>query len=123
MNLSAVTMIEPEERVVLRSPVCSTSRRSARRRRRSRTRNIIGLANVSFLSDVEFIDSTGLRLIVSATLGPTRRPLLELVKGPNRLHRVFRMTLMNDRLAFIDRAPGDPTLPSEPTRFRRVLRG
>jgi len=65
------------------------------------------------LSDVEFIDSTGLRLIVSAdTRGRREGRLLELVKGPDRVHRVFRMTLMSERLAFIDRAPGDPTPPA-----------
>ncbi len=62
---------------------------------------------------MEFIDSTGLRLIVSADARSRREGrLLELVKGPDRVHRVFRMTLMNERLAFIDRAPGDPTPPA-----------
>ncbi len=65
------------------------------------------------LSDVEFIDSTGLRMIVSADARSRREGrLLELVKGPDRVHRVFRMTLMNERLAFIDRAPGEPTPPA-----------
>jgi len=62
------------------------------------------------LSDVEFIDSTGLRMIVSADARSRREGrLLQLVKGPDRVHRVFRMTLMNERLAFIERAPGGPT--------------
>ena len=97
-----------------RSPVCSTSRRSARRRRRSRTRKHQRPKRIVVdLSDVEFIDSTGLRLIVSADARSRREGrLLELVKGPDRVHRVFRMTLMNERLAFIDRAPGDPTPPA-----------
>lgn len=60
------------------------------------------------LSGVEFIDSTGLRLIVSADSRTRRNGLmLQIVKGPDRVHRVFRMTLMNERLAFIDRAPGE----------------
>ncbi len=60
------------------------------------------------LSDIEFIDSTGLRLIVSADARARQHGrLMQLVKGPDRVHRVFRMTLMNERLAFIDRAPGD----------------
>jgi len=59
------------------------------------------------LSDVEFIDSTGLRLIVSADTRTRRNGrTLQIVKGPDRVHRVFRMTLMNERLAFIERAPG-----------------
>ena len=65
------------------------------------------------LSDVEFIDSTGLRMIVSADARSRREGrMLELVKGPDRVHRVFRMTLMNERLAFIDHAPGDPAPPA-----------
>ena len=65
------------------------------------------------LRDVEFIDSTGLRMIVSADARSRREGrLLQLVKGPDRVHRVFRMTLMNERLAFIDRAPGEPTPPA-----------
>jgi anti-anti-sigma factor len=66
------------------------------------------------LSDIDFIDSTGLRLIVSADARAKQNGLqLQLVKGPDRVHRVFRMTLMNERLAFVDRAPGDdpPTSP------------
>lgn len=60
------------------------------------------------LSGVEFIDSTGLRLIVSADTRARRSGrMMEIVKGPDRVHRVFRMTLMNERLAFIDHAPGD----------------
>lgn len=65
------------------------------------------------LSDVEFIDSTGLRLIVSAdTRTKQHGRMLQIVKGPDRVHRVFRMTLMNERLAFIDHAPGDHAPPS-----------
>jgi anti-sigma B factor antagonist len=64
------------------------------------------------LSGVEFIDSTGLRLIVSADTRTRRNGLmLQIVKGPDRVHRVFRITLMNERLAFIDRAPGDDAQP------------
>ena len=60
------------------------------------------------LRGVEFIDSTGLRLIVSAdTRTRQNGRMLQFVKGPDRVHRVFRMTLMNERLTFIDRAPGD----------------
>jgi anti-anti-sigma factor len=60
------------------------------------------------LSDVSFMDSTGLRLIVAAD-AETRKNgrTLELVRGPDRVHRVFRMTLMDQRLSFIDRPPDD----------------
>ena len=88
------------------------------RRRRSPTRSNRPKRVVVDLSDVEFIDSTGLRLIVSADARIRREGrMLELVKGPDRVHRVFRMTLMNERLAFIDHTPGDPPLPPESFSF------
>jgi len=114
MNFSAVTRIEPDATVVLaftgvldletiRAAEAAFEDAEAQRPQRI----------VVDLSDVEFIDSTGLRLIVSAdTRGRREGRLLELVKGPDRVHRVFRMTLMSERLAFIDRAPGDPTPPA-----------
>jgi anti-sigma B factor antagonist len=58
------------------------------------------------LRDVSFMDSTGLRLIVAAD-AETRKNgrTLDLVRGPDRVHRVFRMTLMDQRLSFIDGPP------------------
>lgn len=114
MNFSAVTRIEPDATVVLafagvldletiRAAEAAFADAEGHRPKRI----------VVDLSDVEFIDSTGLRLIVSADARSRRAGrMLELVKGPDRVHRVFRMTLMNERLAFIDRAPGDPTSPA-----------
>jgi anti-sigma B factor antagonist len=60
------------------------------------------------LREVSFMDSTGLRLIV-ATDAETRKDgtTLDLVRGPDRVHRVFRMTLMDQRLSFIESPPGD----------------
>jgi len=114
MNFAAATRIEPDATVVLaftgvldletiRAAEAAFEDAEAHRPERI----------VVDLSDVEFIDSTGLRLIVSADARSRRDGRrLELVKGPDRVHRVFRMTLMNERLAFIDHAPGDPTTPS-----------
>jgi anti-sigma B factor antagonist len=58
------------------------------------------------LREVSFMDSTGLRLIVAAD-AETRKngKTLELVRGPDRVHRVFRMTLTDQRLAFIESPP------------------
>jgi anti-sigma B factor antagonist len=60
------------------------------------------------LSEVSFMDSTGLRLIVAAD-AETRKNgrTLDLIRGPDRVHRVFRMTLMDQRLSFIESAPDD----------------
>lgn len=114
MNFSAVTRIEPGATVVLAFtgvldletiPAAESAFADAEGYRSERI--------VLDLSDVEFIDSTGLQLIVSADARSRREGrLLELVKGSDRVHRVFRMTLLNERLAFIDRAPGDPTPPA-----------
>jgi len=111
MNFAATTRIEPDETVVvgfagvldletIRSAEAALADAEAHRPKRI----------VVDLSEVEFIDSTGLRLIVSADARLRRDGrMLELVKGPDRVHRVFRMTLMNERLAFIDHAPGAPS--------------
>lgn len=112
MNFSAVTRVEPDETVVvtftgvLDLETIRAAEAAFADAEEHRPKRI-----VVDLSDVEFIDSTGLRLIVSADARSRREGrLLELVRGPDRVHRVFRMTLMDERLAFIDRAPGDPTL-------------
>jgi anti-sigma B factor antagonist len=114
MNFAAATRIEPDSTVVLAFTgvldletirAAEAAFEDAEAHRPSRI--------VVDLRDVEFIDSTGLRLIVSADARSRREGwLLELVKGPDRVHRVFRMTRMNERLAFIDRAPGEPTAPA-----------
>ena len=114
MNFSAAIRIEQDETVVLvftgvldLETVRAAEAAIADAEQHRPNRIVIDL------SEVEFIDSTGLRLIVSADARIRREGRqLELVKGPDRVHRVFRMTLMNERLAFIDRAPGDPTSPN-----------
>ena len=109
MNFSAETRSEEDETIVLAfsgvldlETVQAAEAAFAAAEERQPKRVVLDL------SDVEFIDSTGLRLIVSADTRTRRNGLmLQIVKGPDRVHRVFRLTLMNERLAFIDRAPGE----------------
>lgn len=59
------------------------------------------------LRDVTFIDSTGLRLIIGADIRTRRNGTeLALLRGPEPVHRVFRMTLMDHRLLFLDEPDG-----------------
>lgn len=68
------------------------------------------------LSGLRFMDSTGLRLLVTADLrlrGDGRQ--LRLIPGPDPVHRVFRLALLEDRLTFVDdgaRANGNGGDPS-----------
>jgi anti-sigma B factor antagonist len=58
------------------------------------------------LSGLRFMDSTGLRLLVTADLrlrGQGRE--LALVPGPESVHRVFRLALLEERLTFVDGSP------------------
>ena len=52
------------------------------------------------LGQLEFIDSTGLRLLVMATDRAAGR--FSLLRGPKQVHRVFEITDMVDRLPFAD---------------------
>ena len=55
------------------------------------------------LSDVSFMDSTGLRLLVTADLRLRRDGReLRLIPGPEVVHRVFRLALLEERLTFVD---------------------
>jgi anti-sigma B factor antagonist len=58
------------------------------------------------LSGVTFLDSSGLRVILEAD-GRARRAArrLVLVRGPEQVHRVFLIALLDKRLEFVD----DPT--------------
>jgi anti-anti-sigma factor len=55
------------------------------------------------LRGLEFLDSTGLRLVVSADMrareGGWR---MSVVRGPEAVDRVFRITLVEKRLQFVD---------------------
>ena len=55
------------------------------------------------LRGLEFLDSSGLRLVVLADMRAReagRR--FALVRGPETVHRVFEITRMSDRLDFVD---------------------
>jgi anti-sigma B factor antagonist len=55
------------------------------------------------LRSLDFMDSTGLRLVLSADARARlegRR--LAIVPGPERVHRVFMIALLDKRLEFID---------------------
>jgi anti-sigma B factor antagonist len=61
------------------------------------------------LSGLRFMDSTGLRLLVTADLRLRAEGReLRLVRGPDAVHRVFRLALLEDRLTFVD-GNGDGT--------------
>jgi anti-anti-sigma factor len=58
------------------------------------------------LSALDFMDSTGLRLLIAADARARdegRR--LTIVKGPEAVHRVFRITRLEERLDLVDEAP------------------
>jgi anti-sigma B factor antagonist len=59
------------------------------------------------LRELEFLDSSGLRVVALAArrLAAARRELL-LVRGPETVQRVFEITRMEERLAFVDSPPG-----------------
>jgi anti-sigma B factor antagonist len=56
------------------------------------------------LSGLDFLDSCGLGAILNAhrRLEHDDAPLLELVRGPERVHRVFELTGATDILRFVD---------------------
>ncbi|HVF77934.1 MAG TPA: STAS domain-containing protein [Solirubrobacteraceae bacterium] len=53
------------------------------------------------LGRLEFIDSTGIRLLVMAT-ERSRPGRFSLLKGPKQVHRVFEITDLAERLPFAD---------------------
>ena len=57
------------------------------------------------LTTLEFMDSTGLRLVVLADARCRERGIrLALVRGPDPVHKVFEITRMVERLEFVDSA-------------------
>jgi anti-sigma B factor antagonist len=58
------------------------------------------------LRGIEFMDSSGIRLMVEADLRARQadRRLL-LVRGPEPVHRVFTIALLDRRLEFVDEPP------------------
>lgn len=54
------------------------------------------------LRDLQFIDSTGLRLVVAADARARQHGWrLRVVRGPETVHRVFRITFVDKRLDFV----------------------
>ena len=65
------------------------------------------------LRGLEFMDSSGLRAVIAADSRARKEGReLELIPGKDSVHRVFRMTLLDDRLRFID--PPDGTGAPDP---------
>ena len=55
------------------------------------------------LRELEFIDSTGVRLIYMADARARRGDArLAIRRGPRRVHRIFELTDLADRLPFVD---------------------
>ena len=54
------------------------------------------------LAGLEFIDSTGIRLLLMAAERCQQSGRLTLLKGPRQVHRVFEITDLVDRLPFAD---------------------
>jgi anti-anti-sigma factor len=55
------------------------------------------------LRELEFLDSTGLRLLLGADSRARREGRrVVIVPGQEKVHRVFRITLLDRRLEFVD---------------------
>jgi anti-anti-sigma factor len=60
------------------------------------------------LRDLAFMDSTGLRLLIAAdTRARQQSRRLAIVKGPEPVQRVFRITRLEERLEIVDDVPAD----------------
>ena len=63
------------------------------------------------LSELDFMDSTGLRLVVTADQRSREEGRqFALVRGKEDVQRVFEITRMTDRLRFLDTAEEAPAL-------------
>jgi len=54
------------------------------------------------LGALEFIDSTGIRLLLMAADRCSESGRLSILRGPRQVHRVFEITDLVDRLPFAD---------------------
>lgn len=64
------------------------------------------------LRQLSFLDSSGLRLILEADLRAREEGRrLSVVRGPDAVHRVFSISLLDKRLDFVD----DPSEISQPS--------
>ncbi len=60
------------------------------------------------LRNLAFMDSTGLRLLIAAdTRARQQSRRLTIVKGPEPVQRVFRITRLEERLEIVDDVPAD----------------
>ena len=60
------------------------------------------------LRNLAFMDSTGLRLLIAAdTRARQQSRRLAIVKGPEPVQRVFRITRLEERLEIVDDVPAD----------------
>jgi anti-anti-sigma factor len=59
-------------------------------------------AIVCDLRQLEFIDSTGIRLLVMAADRAASTGRLTILRGPKQVHRVFEITDLANRLPFAD---------------------
>jgi len=60
------------------------------------------------LRNLAFMDSTGLRLLIAAdTRARQQDRRLAIVKGPEPVQRVFRITRLEERLEILDDVPAD----------------
>ena len=63
------------------------------------------------LSELDFMDSTGLRLVVLTDVKAKEESReFALVRGRADVHRVFEITRMTDRLRFLDSAADAPSV-------------
>ena len=61
------------------------------------------------LSDLSFIDTSGVRLIIEAQArSRADGQRLALLRGPRAVRRVFEIAGLNDRLPFVDPEPNPP---------------
>jgi anti-anti-sigma factor len=64
------------------------------------------------LSGLQFMDSTGLRIVVGAETRARRRGgRFVVVRGPEAVQRIFRITRLDERLEMVD-AAGDLGVPA-----------
>lgn len=60
------------------------------------------------LRNLAFMDSTGLRLLIAAdTRARSQGRKLTIVKGPEPVQRVFRITRLEERLEIVDDVPAE----------------
>lgn len=71
----------------------------------SRAEERLPAALVLDLSALEFMDSTGLRIVVSADARARERGgRFAVVRGPDAVQRIFRITRLDERLEIVDSA-------------------